>query len=46
MNFEFVILDFLYSFHNPILDDIMVFITHLGDKGFLWIAVCLAMSFS
>ena len=35
-------IDFLYALqeiHNPILDQIMIFITTLGDEGIFWIAV-------
>ncbi len=35
-------IDFLYALqeiHNPVLDQIMIFITTLGDDGLFWIAV-------
>lgn len=46
MDFEFSVLNFLHSMHNPILDSIMVFITHLGDKGILWIVLGIIMIFT
>lgn len=43
-NFDAAILLWLQnSFRNPILNPIMVFITHLGDVGLLWIALTLLM---
>ncbi len=45
LDFEFSVLNFLYSLHNSALDSIMVFITHLGDAGILWIAMGLVMLF-
>lgn len=43
-NFDAAILLWLQnSFRNPILNPIMVFITHLGDAGLLWIALTLLM---
>ena len=38
MNWEFSILYALQEIHNPILDEIMLFITSLGDVGWFWIA--------
>ena len=46
LNAEFSILNLLYGMHNPILDKIMVFVTHLGDKGLIWIFIGLAMCFA
>lgn len=46
MEWEFSILYALQEIHNPILDQIMVFISALGDDGILWIAIgviCLCM---
>jgi undecaprenyl-diphosphatase len=43
-NFDAAILLWLQnSFRNPILNPIMVFITHLGDAGLLWTALTLLM---
>lgn len=45
MNWEFSILYALQEIHNPILDKIMLFITSLGDDGWIWLAtgvICLA----
>lgn len=38
-NLEFSILYGLQELHNPILDQIMIFVTTLGDAGLFWIAV-------
>lgn len=46
MNWEFSILYAIQELHNPILDQIMIFITTLGDAGLFWIGVglvCLIM---
>lgn len=37
--FEFPILYWFQSLHNPVLDAIMTFITKLGDDGLFWIGV-------
>jgi len=45
MEWEFSILYALQEIHNPILDQIMLFITSLGDSGWFWLAIgviCLA----
>ncbi len=42
---EFSVLNFIYSLHTPELDSIMVFITHLGDAGLIWIAIGFFMLF-
>ena len=39
MAWEFSILYEIQKLHSPIMDAIMVFITQLGDKGILWIAI-------
>ncbi len=39
MNWEFHILYALQEIHNPVLDKIMLFITSLGDDGWLWLAI-------
>jgi undecaprenyl-diphosphatase len=33
----------LQGLHNPILDTLMVFITHTGDHGLLWIALSVGL---
>ena len=43
MSWEFDILYELQSIHNPVLDAVMAFITHFGDKGLFWIALSLAI---
>jgi undecaprenyl-diphosphatase len=40
---ELEILHWFETLHNPILNPIMYFITTLGDKGFIWILIALAM---
>lgn len=42
---DFAILDAIQSIRFPILDKLMVFITHLGDGGYLWIAIAVIMLF-
>lgn len=42
---DFKILDAIQQIRFPILDKIMVFITHLGDEGYLWIAIAVLMLF-
>lgn len=39
MEWEFSILYALQELHNPVLDGIMLFITSLGDDGWLWLAI-------
>ena len=39
MEWEFSILFALQDIHNPILDSIMLFITSLGNDGWLWLAI-------
>lgn len=46
LDIEFSILDFIYSLHTPFMDKLWVFITHLGDKGLLWIFLGLVMCFT
>lgn len=36
---ELQILDGFQKLHNPILDSIMIFITSLGNVGFIWLAI-------
>lgn len=40
---DFKILDFIQTLRSPILDKVFAFITHLGDKGYIWIAIALIM---
>lgn len=42
---ELDILRAIDSIHNPILDKIMIAITHLGDAGLFWIAISIALLF-
>lgn len=42
---ELSVLSFLNNLHTPLLDSIFVFITHLGDKGLLWIILGLILIF-
>lgn len=42
---DFKILDAIQEIRFPLLDKLMVFITHLGDEGYLWIAVAVLMLF-
>lgn len=43
-NFDAAILLWLQnSLRNPVMNPVMVFITHLGDKGLLWIVLTLTM---
>lgn len=46
LDIEFFILDFIYNLHTPFMDKLWVFITHLGDKGLLWILMGLIMCFT
>ncbi len=39
MKWEFSILYALQEIHNPVLDKIMLFITSLGDDGWVWLAI-------
>lgn len=43
MGMEFWILHQLQKLHGPILDELMVMITFLGDKGWVWIATGLIL---
>lgn len=45
MNWEFAFLDILDIFRNSIADVFFQFITHLGDKGIIWIALGLLLCF-
>ena len=43
MPWEFNILYALQNIHNPVLDQVMAFITHFGDAGLFWIAVSICI---
>ena len=43
--FEFLILDGIQQIKNPILDNIFLFITKLGNSGILWITIAILMLF-
>ena len=40
---ELQILHMIQGWHTDWLDDVMVFITKLGDEGLIWIAICVAL---
>ena len=40
---ELQILDWFQTWHNPVLDQIMIFITRLGDAGIVWIAAAIVL---
>ncbi len=40
MKAELDFLDFLQRLHSPVLDEVMCFITKLGNAGMVWIACC------
>ena len=43
MNVELMILDWIQSLRNPLLDTVMLFFTRLGDVGFIWIILSLIL---
>lgn len=43
MNIELSILDWIQTLHTPFLDEIMVFITRLGDAGIIWIVLSIVL---
>lgn len=43
MKFEFKFLHMLQELHNPVLDRIMLFITRLGDIGFIWLFISVVL---
>lgn len=43
MDWELQFLDYLQTWHNPVLDTIMVAITSLGDAGIIWILLALVL---
>ena len=46
MNLEFDILYAIQNMHNPILDNIMVTISSLGNAGILWVVIALILLIS
>lgn len=40
---DFGILDFLQTIHNDVLDFIMKFFTYAGDRGYIWISLCIIL---
>ena len=42
-NFDWSVFQLVEKLWNPVLDAIMVFITHLGDDGIFWIALGLIL---
>lgn len=43
MGFEFSLLNFLQTLHNPLLNHLMIAITDLGNGGILWIIIGVIM---
>lgn len=43
MGIELQILDWIQSLHTPLLDEIMLLITHLGDMGIFWILLTIVL---
>ena len=43
MEFEFKFLHMLQEIHNPVLDKFMLFITKLGDIGFIWLFISVVL---
>lgn len=43
MNWEFTVLDAIWSMHTPLLDTFFQTITHLGDAGWFWILLALIL---
>lgn len=44
MNWEFIVLDFIAEhMHTRVLDQMLAFITHLGDAGVLWIVLTILL---
>ena len=43
MNIELMILNWIQSLRNPLLDIIMLFFTRLGDVGFIWIVLSIIL---
>ncbi len=44
-SFDFKILDFIQTLRTPFLDKVFTFITHLGDEGYVWIAIAVILLF-
>lgn len=42
---ELAVLDMIQKIHTPVLDTLMVYITRLGDGGFIWILLALLLLF-
>ena len=42
MGLEFAVLDYIQTLHNPVLDQIMTFVTTLGNGGLVWIIMTVA----
>ena len=40
---DIFVLEFMNSISNPLFDNVMPFITKLGDKGLIWILLALIM---
>lgn len=45
MEWEFDILNWMQTWHTPVLDQIMLFLSFLGDKGGFWILLTLLFLF-
>ncbi len=43
---EFKFLYFLQSLHGPVMDNIMIFFTHLGSGGVIWIIIAAILIFN
>ena len=43
MGIEIQILDWIQTLHTPLLDEIMLLITHLGDMGSFWILLTIIL---
>lgn len=43
MGIEIQILDWIQTLHTPLLDEIMLLITHLGDMGIFWILLTIIL---
>lgn len=45
MHWEIEFLNLIQEIHNSFLDNVMCFITHLGDSGFIWIILAIILLF-
>lgn len=43
MGIEIQILDWIQTLHTPLLDELMLLITHLGDMGIFWILLTIVL---